>query len=157
MGGGRDRFTQPFPAGHPGAGSTTLAQARAAEYAYASDRAGLLAAPDGTKFLGLFDPGALEAEWTGPAAAPYPGPGPVSCTESNPAFGAQPHLLEMTRKAIDLLDEGKRGKGFFLQVEGPSIDKQDHAADPCAQIGETSSSTGRSRWPGTGPRRTRTP
>ncbi|HKN55224.1 MAG TPA: alkaline phosphatase, partial [Amycolatopsis sp.] len=26
---------------------------------------------------------------------------------------------------------------FFLQVEGASIDKQDHAANPCGQIGET--------------------
>jgi alkaline phosphatase len=28
-------------------------------------------------------------------------------------------------------------KGFFLQIEGASIDKQDHAANPCGQIGET--------------------
>src|SRR5690606_23854870 len=28
-------------------------------------------------------------------------------------------------------------KGFFLQVEGASIDKQNHAANPCGQIGET--------------------
>ncbi len=28
-------------------------------------------------------------------------------------------------------------KVFFLQVEGASIDKQDHAANPCGQIGET--------------------
>ena len=27
--------------------------------------------------------------------------------------------------------------GFFLQVEGASIDKRDHAANPCQQIGET--------------------
>jgi alkaline phosphatase len=46
----------------------------------------------------------------------------------------------MTRKAIDLLAQGRGasdGKGFFLQVEGASIDKQDHAANPCGQIGET--------------------
>ena len=42
----------------------------------------------------------------------------------------------MTTKAIDLLDEAQR-KGFFLQVEGASIDKQDHAANACGQIGET--------------------
>jgi alkaline phosphatase len=29
------------------------------------------------------------------------------------------------------------GAGFFLQVEGGQIDKQDHAARPCEQIGET--------------------
>jgi len=39
----------------------------------------------------------------------------------------------MTEKAIDLL-EGR--KGFFLQVEGASIDKRDHASDVCGQIGE---------------------
>jgi len=41
----------------------------------------------------------------------------------------------MTKKAIELL-QGDRD-GFFLQVEGASIDKQDHAANACAQIGET--------------------
>ena len=41
----------------------------------------------------------------------------------------------MTSKALTLL-QGDRD-GFFLQVEGASIDKQDHAANACAQIGET--------------------
>jgi alkaline phosphatase len=41
----------------------------------------------------------------------------------------------MTEKAISLLDKGDQ-KGFFLQVEGASIDKRDHAADACGQIGE---------------------
>lgn len=52
----------------------------------------------------------------------------------------------MTAKALELLDaaEGENGNGqanvkpgFFLQVEGASIDKQDHAENPCQQIGET--------------------
>jgi alkaline phosphatase len=58
----------------------------------------------------------------------------------------------MTEKALDLLHDGPgdaswrrhhpgsdrgRGRGFFLQVEGASIDKQDHAENPCQQIGET--------------------
>jgi alkaline phosphatase len=43
----------------------------------------------------------------------------------------------MTNKAISLLNKPKNGKGFFLQVEGASIDKQDHAANACGQIGET--------------------
>lgn len=41
----------------------------------------------------------------------------------------------MTSKAIELLKDNPNG--FFLQVEGASIDKQDHAANPCGQIGET--------------------
>ena len=45
----------------------------------------------------------------------------------------------MTTKAISLLEQRDRGHGdgFFLQVEGTSIDKRDHAANPCQQIGET--------------------
>ena len=45
----------------------------------------------------------------------------------------------MTSKSIDLLKKNKAGqkKGFFLQVESASIDKKDHAADACGQIGET--------------------
>lgn len=41
----------------------------------------------------------------------------------------------MTNKAISLLSHGSK-RGFFLQVEGASIDKQDHASDACGQIGE---------------------
>lgn len=60
----------------------------------------------------------------------------VRCTE-NPAYGSAPTLAELTTKAIDLLDDTGSREGFFLQVEGASIDKQDHAANPCGQIGET--------------------
>ena len=40
----------------------------------------------------------------------------------------------MTTKALSLLEADK--EGFVLQVEGASIDKRDHAADACGQIGE---------------------
>jgi alkaline phosphatase len=40
----------------------------------------------------------------------------------------------MTAKAIGLLENRRC---FFLQVEGASIDKQDHATNACGQIGET--------------------
>jgi alkaline phosphatase len=45
----------------------------------------------------------------------------------------------MAAKALKVLDRQSRDsrKGFFLQIEGASIDKQDHAANPCGQIGET--------------------
>ena len=43
----------------------------------------------------------------------------------------------MTTKAISCSSREQRSNGFFLQVEGASIDKQDHAANACAQIGET--------------------
>lgn len=49
----------------------------------------------------------------------------------------EPSLTEMSTKAIDLLDKSSGDKGFFLQIEGASIDKRDHDANPCEQIGET--------------------
>ena len=75
--------------------------------------------------------------WSGPARPPRLGKGnaPVACTEGQRPAN-EPSLAAMTRQAIDLLDDDKR-KGFFLQVEGASIDKQDHATNACGQIGET--------------------
>ena len=45
----------------------------------------------------------------------------------------------MTKKALDLLEANPASdaNGYFLQVEGASIDKQDHAGNACGQIGET--------------------
>jgi alkaline phosphatase len=108
----------------------------------ATDKASLDSATPGKKFLGLFHPSNMDLEWTGPLAAPYPGPAATACTESNSARPAtEPHLADMTTKAIDLLSTKVKGDkhkdGFYLQVEGASIDKQDHAENPCGQIGET--------------------
>jgi alkaline phosphatase len=51
--------------------------------------------------------------------------------EKNPEvlgnFPDQPALFDMTQKAIDILS--KNNRGFFLMVEGASIDKQLHAMD----------------------------
>ncbi|MBM6700069.1 alkaline phosphatase [Bifidobacterium pullorum subsp. saeculare] len=70
--------------------------------------------------------------------------GPVSCTTNDKwlgtknANGNSASLADMTDKAIDLLQANPKSRnGFFLQVEGASIDKQDHAANACGQIGET--------------------
>ena len=135
MGGGKQRFDQPTVAG-----PTVLAQAQASGYVVATDKAGLSAATPDKPFLGLFAASNMELNWTGPLASPYPGPAPTTCTPSNPTRPAtQPQLTDMTSKALDLLDTKSRSsrRGFFLQVEGASIDKQDHAANPCGQIGET--------------------
>ena len=53
------------------------------------------------------------------------------------AQAAEPSLPEMTRKAISLLDsQGRRGKGFYLQVEGALIDKRSHANDAAQTLEE---------------------
>lgn len=57
----------------------------------------------------------------------------ISC-KMNPARTADvPTVAAMTSKAMELL---RNDKGFFLQVEGASIDKADHDGDACGQIGE---------------------
>lgn len=87
--------------------------------------------------LGLFSPGNMPVRWQGPKAS-YHGnldKPPVVCVNNAERTKEVPTLAVMTEKAIDLLKTNE--KGFFLQVEGASIDKQDHAANPCGQFGET--------------------
>ena len=139
LGGGKQRFDQ-LVTGGAYAGQPVTASALGQGYTIATDRAGLDAISPSQKVLGLFSAGNMDLEWTGPLASPYPGPAPQSCVTSNPARPAtEPHLNEMTDKALSLLTKKSNGnkQGFFLQVEGASIDKQDHAENPCGQIGET--------------------
>jgi len=63
------------------------------------------------KVFGLFAPGHLAAEIDRPSLAPH-----------------EPHLEEMTRKAIEILKADP--DGFFLMVEGSQIDWAAHANDP---------------------------
>ncbi|WP_425394074.1 alkaline phosphatase [Actinokineospora inagensis] len=137
LGGGAAYFNQTVTAGQY-KGKTVLDQAKAAGYQVATDAAGLNATRGDKPVLGLFAPNNMDLQWVGPQAV-NGGTAPAAC-QANPALPAsQPKLADMTRKAIDLLDRNARrsDKGFFLQVEGASIDKQDHAANPCGQIGET--------------------
>jgi alkaline phosphatase/streptomycin-6-phosphatase len=133
LGGGRARFEQPITGG-PDAGKTVVQSAQAKGYSYVTDAAGLSAVTSSAKpVIGLFTPGNMSLEWTGPAATTGKGNAPAACTEGTRP-GTEPSLADMTSKAIKLLENRK---GFFLQVEGASIDKQDHATNACGQIGET--------------------
>ena len=134
LGGGRQRFDQTIPAGEPNAGKTLVQVAQEQGFQYVSDAAGLDAVHDSSRpVLGLFNAGNMTTEWKPSAATPGKGGDPITCDETNrPA--SEPSLAQMTQKAIDLLDNRR---GFFLQVEGASIDKRDHSADACGQLGET--------------------
>ncbi|MBD5784955.1 alkaline phosphatase [Cellulosimicrobium terreum] len=140
LGGGAKSFAE-TPAVGPWAGTTLLQQARQRGYQVVRDADALDAvtvADQGTPVLGLFAEGNLPVRWVGPLATPDGGAEPaVQCTDNPDRPGSQPTLAAMTTKAIDLLDSPRSKTGFFLQVEGASIDKQDHAANPCGQIGET--------------------
>ena len=132
LGGGKQRFDQIIREG-PFAGKSVIESARAQGYTVVTDASGLSAAKPGQRILGLFAHGNMSLEWSGQPAMPFPGSGPQSCTQGKRPTN-EPSLADMTAKALALL---KGDKGFFLQVEGASIDKQDHAQNPCGQIGET--------------------
>jgi alkaline phosphatase len=53
--------------------------------------------------------------------------------EPNPRFDGMPTLAEMTRAALQHLDNDR---GFFLMIESASIDKESHERRPCGHIGE---------------------
>ena len=133
MGGGSARFDQQRAED----GRLPVQDALKRGYRVIGGAAGLPLATPGEKLLGLFTTGNMTTEWTGEEALPYPSnvAKPQVCREDHRPVG-EPSLAEMTAKAIELLDR-PAGPGFFLQVEGASIDKQAHVANPCAQIGET--------------------
>jgi alkaline phosphatase len=149
LGGGATTFAETAKAGQY-SGQTLAQQAQARGYQTVTDAAGLAAvrkADQKAPLLGLFASGNMPVRWVGPAATPTGGAqSPVRCTPNPDRPATQPSLAAMTTKAISLLDGAKHdrlapgakheGKGFFLQVEGASIDKQDHAANACGQIGE---------------------
>jgi alkaline phosphatase/streptomycin-6-phosphatase len=135
LGGGRNRFTPTIASG-PDTGKTVVQSAIDKGYRYVTDADGLSTVANGNKpVLGLFNPSNMSLEWSGPAASTGKGNAPAACLEGQRPAN-EPSLAAMTKRAIDLLDEDHR-RGFFLQVEGASIDKQDHATNACGQIGET--------------------
>ena len=145
LGGGKGRFTQTVTGGQY-AGQTVLDQAQAEGYTFVGNASDLAATTPSQKVLGLFSDGTMPTRWNGPQAQPFTandapnttGDGTECVTDNAP--DGQPTLEAMTQQAIKLLDakakKAKGSRGFFLQVEGASIDKQDHAENPCAQIGE---------------------
>lgn len=139
LGGGAKTFAETATAGD-WAGKTLREQAQARGYQLVDNAQTLAAITDANQdkpLLGLFSDGNMPVRWEGPKAS-YHGnidKAAVTCTPNPKRDASVPTLAQMTEKAISLLSNGE--KGFFLQVEGASIDKQDHAANPCGQIGET--------------------
>jgi alkaline phosphatase len=141
FGGGSTTFAEKATAGKY-AGKTLEEQARARGFTYLTAKNQLDAvtrADQDAPVLGLFAPGNLPVKFAPLLATATGASGEARSCSVNPDFAAVPDLKSMTGKAIDLLSQSRSGKkqGFFLQVESASIDKQDHAANPCGQIGET--------------------
>ena len=140
LGGGAKSFGEKAKAGK-WEGQTLMEQAKARGYQVvrtADELAAVQRANQKAPLLGLFAEGNMPVRWQGPRAVEkgYAKEAPVVTCENNVKRTKDiPTLAAMTRKAISLLKGSP--KGFFLQVEGASIDKQDHAANPCGQFGET--------------------
>lgn len=142
MGGGAETFAQSATAGEY-QGKTLEVQAKERGYQIvrtASELANASKADQDAPLLGLFADGNMPVAWSGPPAVRQGYLQPASeCTDNPEHTSEVPTLADMTQKTIDLLKGSQKGqdKGFFLQVESASIDKRNHAADLCGQIGET--------------------
>ena len=132
-----------LPAGEA-SGGTVEEKAKANGYTIITKRDELMDLKPGTKTFGVFSDGHMPVEWRGPngnepdfieidvnRVAIFPEP---EACEINPAHKDMPRIEEMTDFAIKSLDNND--KGFFLMVEGASIDKQTHLAKACGAIGE---------------------
>ena len=149
IGGGAKYLHQTVQGGEY-AGMTVWDQAKAMGYETVEKDVDALNALqyDGKPVLALMADGNLQTQFAPSVATkkdPAKDENPIKCS-TNPdwlgnknANGNSASLADMTSKAIDLLEANEKGKenGFFLQVEGASIDKQDHNANACGQIGET--------------------
>lgn len=98
---------------------------------------------DGQPVLALMSDGNMPTKFNPSKATakdPAKDASPTVCTPNDAWLGNRgASLKDMTKKALDLLNANPNGQknGFLLQVEGASIDKQDHNANACGQIGET--------------------
>jgi len=126
-------------------GLTVVDSANAQGYRVITKLAELTAPVGKGKVLGLFGPSTLATEWLGengrtaePIKPDKQGdpifPQAFSCVPNSKHEGV-PSLALMTKKALTLLNENN-SKGFFLMVEGASIDRQAHFRNPCGEIGE---------------------
>ncbi|AXQ28008.1 alkaline phosphatase [Solimonas sp. K1W22B-7] len=119
------------PAGVSDPGRDLIAEFVGAGFSYAPDAAGLSSAPITKPLLGLFSLSNMNValDKLGKRRG-------TSTVVDNFGFPDQPLLPEMTKKALDVLNY-KNKKGFFLLVEGASIDKQSHNEDSDRVIMET--------------------
>lgn len=139
LGGGHKTFTETAKAGQ-WQGQTLEDQAKARGYHLVKNLNELNSVQQANQdkpVLGLFAPGNMPVRLKGPKASHNANleQKPITCEVNRDRAEDVPTLAQMTSKALELLSTNPNG--FFLQVEGASIDKQAHAANPCGQIGET--------------------
>ncbi len=138
LGGGAKSFNEVAKAGEY-QGKTLLDQAKSEGFVIVKNLDELQAVKKANQdqpVLGLFAEGNMPVRWKGPKAEQGGAlKEAIECIVNPDRTADVPTLAAMTEKAIEVLSTNENG--FFLQVEGASIDKQDHAANGCGQIGET--------------------
>ena len=124
--GGVSYYWRPYnatstPRGRPD-GRDLVAELQGQGYSFASDLAGIHAAPAtaGSKLIGLFDFALSQGHMS---------------YELDRDAAKEPSLSQMTTKAIDILS--KNGKGFFLMVEGGRIDHALHGSNAARALADT--------------------
>ncbi|GAA0991410.1 alkaline phosphatase [Subtercola frigoramans] len=139
LGGGSRSFAETANAGQFD-GSTLFEQASDRGYQLAAtgpELAAISTANQTEPVLGLFSEGNFPTRYAATAATVGGADlAPATCTANPERLPSDLSLKSLTDKGISLLNKDNES-GFFLQVEGASIDKQDHAANACGQIGET--------------------
>ena len=145
IGGGSKYFRQTVQGGEY-KGKTVWEQAKEMGYqTVENDPAAMnaLEYKEGQPVLALMSDGNMPTKFNPSKATaqdPAKDANPTVCTMNDKWLGNQgSSLADMTKKALDLLEANPASdaNGYFLQVEGASIDKQDHAGNACGQIGET--------------------
>lgn len=136
MGGGRSSFLPESRGGSRTDERDLVAEYVAAGYRYvttSSDLRGVLHEPGvPAAVLGLFHPSNMTTAFDKVGAARYSDELPK---DPEAALRQQPMLDEMTRLALRALEGAPAG--FYLMVEGASIDKQAHAVDAERTIWDT--------------------
>jgi len=136
LGGGAASFTQAARAGQ-WQGDALFTQAADRGYQVvrnAADLAAVTVADQAQPVLGTFTDGNFPTRFAATTATIGGADlAPVTCQPNPARLATDLSLRSLTEKSIGLLDNEN---GFFLQVEGASIDKRDHSADACGQIGE---------------------
>ena len=145
IGGGSKYFRQTVQGGEY-AGKTVWEQAKEMGYQTVENDSAAMNAleyKEGQPVLALMSDGNMPTKFNPSKATaqdPAKDANSTVCTMNDKWLGNQgSSLKDMTKKALDLLEANPASdaNGYFLQVEGASIDKQDHAGNACGQIGET--------------------
>ena len=118
------------PAGLSDPAADQLSAYQAAGFTYAASKSDMDAAGTPNKLLGLFNLGNMNVAYD-----KLGGRRGTSSVVADYGFPDQPMLDEMTDKALQVLS--KNPNGFYLMVEGASIDKQAHLMDSDRWILET--------------------